>query len=106
MINKLDNRVLPVLMPALLCAAATAARAADPLEFFETRIRPVLVNNCFACHTNSQLGGLRLDSREAMLKGGKSGPALVPGQPDDSRLIRAIRQKDPKKRMPMGGQLR
>src|SRR5436190_1540220 len=103
--EKLYRRVAPALISALFCAAP-AARAADPLEFFETRVRPVLVNNCFACHTNSQLGGLRLDSRDAMLKGGKSGPALIPGQPDESRLIQAIRQTDPKKRMPMGGKLK
>ena len=51
-------------------------------DFFETKIRPVLANNCYSCHTSSQLGGLRLDSRDAMLKGGKSGPALVPGDPE------------------------
>src|SRR5262245_65026838 len=83
-----------------------SGRAENPSEFFETRVRPVLVNNCFACHTNSQLGGLRLDSREAALKGGKSGPALIPGDPEESRLIRAIKQADPKQRMPRGGRLK
>jgi len=50
-------------------------------DFFENRIRPVLAQNCFACQTNSQLGGLRRDSLDGLLKGGKSGPAVVPGAP-------------------------
>jgi mono/diheme cytochrome c family protein len=89
----------------LLCAIGASAQtpAASP-DFFESRIRPILVNNCYACHTNSQLGGLRLDSREAMLKGGKSGAALLPGDPDKSLLIRAVRQTEALK-MPMGGKL-
>src|SRR5262249_31265116 len=73
-------------------------------DFFESKIRPVLANNCYSCHTGSQLGGLRLDSRDAMLKGGKSGPALVPGDPDKSLLIRAVQQTTPLK-MPMGTRL-
>src|SRR5262245_63531547 len=77
--------------------------AASP-EFFENKIRPVLANNCYSCHTGSQLGGLRLDSRDAMLKGGKSGPGLVPGDPEKSLLIRAVQQTTPLK-MPMGTRL-
>ena len=61
-------------LPAQTSPAASA-------DFFETKVRPVLANNCYNCHGNSQLGGLRLDSREGMLKGGKSGPAIVPGDP-------------------------
>ena len=48
---------------------------ADPREQFETKVRPVLAKNCFACHRQTAMGGLRLDSRESILKGGKSGPA-------------------------------
>jgi cytochrome c553 len=83
-----------------------AAAAADPTEFFETRVRPVLANNCYSCHANSESGGLRLDSRERVLKGGKSGAAVVPGKPDESLLIRAIRQVDSRLKMPLGGKLR
>jgi hypothetical protein len=90
----------------LLAPLLASAQSADPLEFFETRIRPILANNCYACHTASQLGGLRLDSRSSILKGGKSGPAVVPGQPDESLLIRAILQTDPKLKMPVGGKLK
>jgi mono/diheme cytochrome c family protein/cytochrome c553 len=73
-------------------------------DFFENRIRPVLAQNCFACHTNSQMGGLRLDSLEGILKGGKSGPAVVPGAPEKSMLITAIRQTTEIK-MPKNGHL-
>jgi mono/diheme cytochrome c family protein len=93
-----------------LIACAAIALAATPApesaDFFETRIRPVLANNCFTCHAASQLGGLRLDSREAILKGGKSGAAMVPGDPDKSLLIEAVRQTNPKLKMPMGGKLK
>ena len=63
----------------------------------------MLANKCYACHTTSKLGDLRLDSREAMLQGGKSGPAIVPGKPDESLLIRAVKHVDPKLKMPMAG---
>src|SRR6202162_1777862 len=77
----------------------------NPAEFFEMRIRPVLANNCYSCHADSKLGGLRVDSRVALLAGGKSGPAIVVGRPDESPLIRAVMQTDPdpKRRMPMAG---
>src|SRR6185369_8439557 len=60
-------------------------------EFFENRIRPLLAQQCFACHTNSKSGGLRLDSLNDILKGGGSGPAVVPGDPDKSLLLAAIK---------------
>lgn len=63
-------------------------------EFFEARIRPVLVENCFKCHgPEKQKGDLRLDSRMALLKGGESGPAIVAGKPKESLLIQAIRHE-------------
>jgi mono/diheme cytochrome c family protein len=73
-------------------------------EFFETHIRPILAKNCFACHTDSQLGGLRVDSRDSLLKGGKSGPAIIPGKPDESLLIKAVTHGDERLKMPMAGQ--
>jgi mono/diheme cytochrome c family protein/cytochrome c553 len=92
-----------------IIAAAPSIHAQTPgassAEFFETKIRPVLANSCYSCHTSSALGGLRLDSREAMLKGGGRGAALVPGDPGKSWLIRAVRQTDPALKMPMGGKL-
>ncbi len=93
--------------------AQTAPPAQEPsregLEFFEKRIRPALAENCYACHSEKSKkpqGGLLLDSIEAMLKGGVSGrPAIVPGDPEKSLLIRAIRHSDAKLQMPVGGKL-
>src|SRR5262245_2003264 len=80
-----------------------AQSASEKAEFFEARIRPVLANKCYACHTENELGGLRVDSRVALLEGGKSGPAIVPGRPDESLLVKAVKQVDPKLKMPLGG---
>jgi hypothetical protein len=84
---------------------AVAAHAQSP-DFFELKIRPVLATNCYACHTNSALGGVRLDSREAMLKGGKRGPSITPGDAEKSLLIQAVRQTDENLKMPQGGKLK
>jgi mono/diheme cytochrome c family protein len=91
---------------ALVLATLSQAQEFTPenKEFFENKIRPVLAQNCFACHTNSQMGGLRLDSRDGLLKGGKSGAAIVPGEPEKSLLITAIRQNTELK-MPKDGHL-
>src|SRR5215212_10199355 len=75
-------------------------------EFFEARVRPVLVENCYDCHADQASGGLRVDSRETMLKGGRTGPAIVPGDPDKSLLIQAVRQTSDKLKMPKGGRLK
>jgi hypothetical protein len=73
---------------------------AQQLEFFETRVRPLLVEACYDCHTEDEKGGLRLDSREAILKGGESGPAIVPGDPDASLLIKTVRHVQGIPKMP------
>jgi mono/diheme cytochrome c family protein len=77
----------------------------DAEQFFESKVRPVLASNCYACHTGAQSGGLRLDSREALLKGGKSGPALIPGKAQDSLLVQAINHSHPRLQMPPGDKL-
>jgi mono/diheme cytochrome c family protein len=77
--------------------------AAAAVEFFETNVRPVLAESCFACHTTKATAGLRVDSREGLLKGGDSGPAILPGDPDASLLIKAIRHTVGTPKMPMGG---
>jgi mono/diheme cytochrome c family protein len=82
-------------------ATPVAKTEASSKEFFESRIRPVLAQQCFICHTNSKSGGLRLDSRDDMLKGGKSGPAVVPGDAEKSLLIAAIKHSGELK-MPKG----
>lgn len=89
---------------AVLAAALAAPLAAGPTgspddaQFFESQVRPVLAARCVKCHGPSkQESGLRVDSREALLTGGVSGPALEPGQPDESLLVQAIRyDADPK----------
>jgi mono/diheme cytochrome c family protein len=98
------------LLRAGICLLATgfAVSAQSPTtpEFFETKIRPVLANNCYGCHTDSKLGGLRLDSAEAMGKGGTRGPAIIAGDPDKSPLIIAVKHLDDKYKMPMGNKLK
>ncbi len=88
-------------MPATV-APAPAISATD-LQFFETKIRPVLTEQCYQCHSHQAdriKGKLMLDSRDAVLLGGVTGPALVPGKPDDSLLIQAIRYTDEDLMMP------
>jgi uncharacterized protein DUF1549/uncharacterized protein DUF1553/cytochrome c len=87
-------------------AAQPSPPAAQSPEFFEAKVRPVLAGNCYDCHAEDQLGGLRLDSRDGMLKGGKSGPAIVPGDPDNSLMIQAVRQIRDTLKMPKGGHLK
>jgi mono/diheme cytochrome c family protein len=94
----------------LLAAGDTpAAKEADQQsqeEFFETKVRPVIFNRCLDCHGSEKTkGGLRLDSREAVLKGAESGPVVVPGQPGASSLIAAIRY-DGDVQMPPKGKLK
>jgi hypothetical protein len=86
-------------LAAVVSGQETGAGSAD---FFETRIRPILANNCFGCHTNSAMGGLRVDNPEALAKGGKRGPAVVPGDAARSLLLTAVKQVDPVLKMPMG----
>src|SRR5262252_1330236 len=79
--------------------------AADEREQFEMQVRPLLAKNCWGCHTQSAMGGLRLDSRESILKGGKSGPAVVPKQPDASLMIQAVTYRHERLHMPPSGKL-
>jgi hypothetical protein len=89
-----------------LCAQASDDQAAT--EWFEARIRPVLLKHCYECHSadSKEIGGrLRLDFRDGLLKGGESGPAVVVGKPDQSLLLSALRYEDlempPDGRLPM-----
>src|SRR5438105_9979853 len=95
----------------LLSVAAAPAPAPTPegTEFFEKKIRPLLVDNCFRCHSASSeklKGSLKLDSREAALRGGESGkPAIVPAEPEKSLLIEAVRWSNGDLLMPPKKQL-
>ena len=89
--------------------APTPTPTDEELRFFESRIRPLLIANCYGCHSLSagkSKGGLRVDTREALLSGGESGPAIVPGDPDSSLLVRAVRYHDADYEMPPKGRLR
>ncbi len=79
---------------------------AEQAAFFESKVRPVLIANCFTCHgEKEQRGGIRLDARAHLLANGKGGPIVGIGSPETSRLIRAVRQSGPIK-MPPNGKLR
>ena len=69
-------------------------------DYFETRVRPLLAEKCYPCHTASEMGNLRLDSKERLLRGGKSGPAVFPGDPDKSLLVQAITGRHERLKMP------
>ncbi len=97
--------LLPVTSGAL---AAGALPTAEQTAFFEKNVRPVLAESCFKCHgPEKQKNGLRLDSREALQKGGEDGPIITPENPDASVLIRALRREGehpmpPKEKLPPG----
>jgi hypothetical protein len=86
-------------------AKPTAEPLAQPsrahLDFFEANIRPILVKHCYECHSSKDPdGGLSLDSQAGLSRGGDSGPAFISGNPEESRLIEAIRYKNPNLQMP------
>jgi hypothetical protein len=94
----------------LLTLSGGAALADEPgIDFFERKIRPVLTEHCFKCHSSAdvkkQKGGLALDSKAGVLEGGDSGPAIVPRKPNESLLIKAVRYRDLELRMPPKGKL-
>ena len=85
-----------------LLAGGIAVAQSPEFEHFEKNVRPVLVRSCQGCHgAKLEHAGLRLDSRAALLKGGVSGPAITPGDPQNSRLVQAIRHQ--RSKMPLGG---
>ncbi|MGH7172104.1 MAG: PSD1 and planctomycete cytochrome C domain-containing protein [Gemmataceae bacterium] len=105
------NRSLAHCHPAAALAATTllllatslggAEPSPDAVRFFESRIRPLLVENCFKCHADKkQRGSLRVDSRAALMTGGDLGPTFVPGKPEESLLIKAVRHEDELKMPP------
>ena len=100
-------RSLLVLIAAA-CTVGNLSAQSPELEFFESKIRPVLVEKCVMCHSAGlaqPMAGLRLDSKEGMLTGGASGPVLVAGDPDNSLLIEALTYKDAALKMPPTGKL-
>jgi hypothetical protein len=97
-----------ITLVGLVFVGQTARAQETGNDLFEKRIRPVLVERCYSCHSkqsNKQRGGLYLDSRAALREGGDNGPAIVPGKPAESLIIKAIRHVDPKLKMPKDGKL-
>src|SRR4030095_12348439 len=94
-----------LLLP-VLCAGALAQ--APDTAFFESKIRPVLATKCYGCHASTlkaPMGGLVLDTKAGLAKGGATGPVVVAGKPADSRLLTALRSTNPQLQMPPGGKL-
>ena len=87
--------------------STAAAPTPQEIEFFETKIQPILINHCYKCHSEAGTrdggkikGGLRVDTREGLFKGGESGPVIVPGKPEASLLVKAVRYTDKDLQMP------
>ncbi len=106
------SRVAAVLVVLAFCLALTPQDSFGDgpdrraLDFFENSVRPVLSNSCQKCHGPAkQSSDLRLDSREAILKGGSAGPAIVPGKPDESLLVQAVAHRHEELKMPPKGKL-
>ena len=90
-----------ILVAGLLAVGGQCTRGDEREDFFEAKIRPVLVDTCFRCHGDAKTSAeLRIDSRETLLAGGESGPAIVPGKPEESLLIKAIRRQADVSAMP------
>jgi cytochrome c553 len=85
----------------------TAGAQTEGLAFFEKNVRPLFVERCLGCHAavDHPAGGLRMDSRASLLLGGSRGPAIVAGKPEESLLVRAVRQTGSTLRMPPAGKL-
>jgi hypothetical protein len=98
----------PAVVVAILWGAGPAV-GGDPaadVDFFEKEVRPLLVAHCHSCHSGAKVkGGLSLDGPEGWLRGGDLGPAVVPGQPDESLLVAAVRHEDESLKMPPKGKL-
>src|SRR5687768_8797234 len=93
------KRCCGLLLVLFLGANAIAAENITPaaLDFFEKKIRPVLVANCYQCHSASSKevkGNLRVDTKAGIRKGGDSGPSIVIGKPNESLLIQALKHEE------------
>jgi Protein of unknown function (DUF1553)/Protein of unknown function (DUF1549)/Planctomycete cytochrome C len=94
-------------LPLAIHAQSPAPDSPESVEFFEKKIRPILVDHCYNCHSadTKPSGGLRVDDRNGLLMGGDAGPAIVAGDPDNSLLLERIVHATGKKRMPKEGKL-
>ena len=104
------NRLFSCLLASnfLVASISLAEESEEGRRYFETHIRPVLVESCYGCHSAEMdvtEGELALDNRYSLLKGGRGGRVIVPGNPDASRLMRALEYQDAELQMPPEGQL-
>jgi hypothetical protein len=103
-VSEISKRAWSALAVFVVSACVShAVPSAEQLEFFESKVRPIFAEHCYSCHSDKAeklKGGLRVDSPEGLLKGGESGPAIAPGSPDASLLIKAVRYTDPDLQMP------
>ncbi len=105
---RMPSSVVALAAAVLAGACQHAARGESPpgdeaVSFFEKKVRPILVQHCYACHSaeTKPAGGLRVDDRNGLLAGGNGGPAVVPGEPDKSLLLKRVRHENVKRRMPL-----
>jgi mono/diheme cytochrome c family protein len=103
----ISNSRISLFLSAAFLVAILPLCAAEPtteqIEFFESKVRPIFVDHCYTCHSEKAeklKGGLRLDSPEAILKGGDTSQAVIPGDVEGSLLIKAVRYTDPDLKMP------
>ncbi|MFT5523227.1 MAG: hypothetical protein ACI9G1_000482 [Pirellulaceae bacterium] len=102
-------RTLPTTLLLILVSFHVAcAEKTDGIAFFEKQVRPLLIERCLKCHSSGSKkvgGNLLLDSRDGWMKGGDLGPAIDPGNPDNSLLIKAIRHSSDEVQMPPDGKI-
>src|SRR4051812_4104667 len=92
-----------LLFRVLMAAVDAAEPSAEQIEYFESKVRPIFAEQCYTCHSEKAeklKGGLRLDAPDAILKGGDTSPAVIPGDVEGSLLIKAVRYTDPDLKMP------
>src|SRR6266478_1674630 len=98
-----------VLLPLLAALVAVGVEStSEQIDYFEKQIRPIFAGRCYKCHSTQSeklKGGLLLDSREGVLKGGEDGPVITPGFPEKSKLVEAINYQNPDLQMPPKGKL-
>src|SRR5260221_413434 len=89
-----------IILGTLLATSLAGQAAPEPppdakaIEFFEAKVRPLLIENCVNCHgPKKQQASLRLDSRDSMMRGSDNGPVVVPGKPDESLLLKVVRHQ-------------
>ena len=106
------KRFTSIRFSALILAFALPLQGAEPdgagIEFYEKKVRPILVEHCYSCHSATAAkikGGLRVDAREALFEGGESGKVLIAGHPEKSKFIEAVTYKNVELQMPKSGKL-